>query len=63
MAKTETPACDLTQYGITRAADLSSGRWAMKFMIEFRLKPGSKNKAAEAFEKRGPNRSSGVTFR
>ena len=35
----------------------------MKFMIEFRLKPGSKNKAVEAFEKRGPNRSPGVTFR
>ena len=35
----------------------------MKFMIEFRLKPGSKNKAVEAFEQRGPNRTPGVTFR
>lgn len=35
----------------------------MKFMVEFRLKPGSKNKAAEVFEQRGPNRTPGVTFR
>jgi Domain of unknown function (DUF3303) len=35
----------------------------MKFMVEFRLKPGSKNKAAEAFERRGPNRNPDVTFR
>jgi len=35
----------------------------MKFMVEFRLKPGSRNKAAEAFEQRGPNRSPSVTFR
>ena len=35
----------------------------MKFMIEFRLKPGSMSKAVDAFEKRGPNRNPGVTFR
>jgi Protein of unknown function (DUF3303) len=35
----------------------------MKFMVEFRVKPGSKNKAVEAFELRGPNRNPGVTFR
>ena len=35
----------------------------MKFMVEFRLKPGSKNKAVEAFEQRGPSRTAGVTFR
>ena len=35
----------------------------MKFMVEFRLKPGSKNKAVLAFEQRGPNRTPGVTFR
>ena len=34
----------------------------MKFMVEFRLKPGAKNKAVEAFEQRGPNRIQGVTF-
>jgi hypothetical protein len=31
-------------------------------MVEFRLKPGSRNKAVEAFEMRGPNRNLGVTF-
>jgi Domain of unknown function (DUF3303) len=35
----------------------------MKFMIEFPVKPGNKNRVAEAFEQRGPNRSPGVTFR
>jgi hypothetical protein len=35
----------------------------MKFMIEFRVQPGSKNKAVEAFEQRGPNRTPGVAFR
>jgi hypothetical protein len=35
----------------------------MKFMVEFRVKPGNKNKALEAFEQRGPNRHPGVTFR
>jgi hypothetical protein len=34
----------------------------MKFMAQFRLKPGAKNKAVEAFEQRGPNRNPGVTF-
>jgi hypothetical protein len=35
----------------------------MKFMVQFRLKPGSKNKAVACFESRGPNRNPGVTFR
>jgi len=35
----------------------------MKFMVQFRLKPGSKNKALEAFELRGPNRNPGVALR
>jgi hypothetical protein len=35
----------------------------MKFMIQFRLKPGSKNKAMEVFERRGPSRNPGVTLR
>jgi hypothetical protein len=35
----------------------------MKYMVEFRLKPGSKNKAADEFEQRGPNRSPGVSLR
>jgi hypothetical protein len=35
----------------------------MKYMVEFRLHPGSKNKALEFFEMRGPNRTPGVTFR
>ena len=35
----------------------------MRFMVEFRLKPGRKNQAVELFEMRGPNRSPGVTFR
>jgi hypothetical protein len=34
----------------------------MKFMVQFRLKPGMKNKAVEFFENRGPNRNPGVTF-
>jgi hypothetical protein len=35
----------------------------VKFIVEFRMQPGSKNKAIAAFEQRGPNRSPGVTFR
>jgi hypothetical protein len=35
----------------------------MKFMVEFRLKPGRKNHALELFESRGPNRNPAVTFR
>jgi hypothetical protein len=35
----------------------------MKFMVEFRIKPGDKDSAVEAFELRGPNRNPGVTFR
>jgi Domain of unknown function (DUF3303) len=35
----------------------------MKFMVQFRLKPGGKNKALEAFELRGPNRNPGVALR
>jgi hypothetical protein len=34
----------------------------MKFMIEFRVNAGSKHKAVEAFEQRGPNRNPGVAF-
>jgi hypothetical protein len=35
----------------------------MKFMVEFRFKPGGKDEILEAFELRGPNRNPGVTFR
>lgn len=35
----------------------------MLFMVEFQLKPGTKNAAINAFELRGPNRNPGVTFR
>lgn len=34
----------------------------MKFMVEFRLRPGSKNSVVDAFEQRGPNRNPGVTL-
>jgi hypothetical protein len=34
----------------------------MRFIVEFRIKPGMKNQAVEAFEQRGPNRNPGVTF-
>jgi hypothetical protein len=34
----------------------------MKFMVEFPVRPGNKNRVVEAFEQRGPNRSPGVTF-
>jgi len=34
----------------------------MKFMVEFSIAPGNKNKAVQAFEQRGPNRNPGVTF-
>ena len=34
----------------------------MKFMIEFAVRPGNKNKAVQAFEQRGPNHNPGVTF-
>jgi hypothetical protein len=34
-----------------------------KFIVEFRLKPGNKNKVLELFELAGPNRSPGVSFR
>src|SRR6266550_5458735 len=40
-----------------------STRCVMKFMVEFSVKPGDKNKAAQAFEQRGPNRNPGVAFR
>jgi hypothetical protein len=33
------------------------------FIVEFRLKPGSKNKILEEFEKRGPNRNPGIALR
>ena len=35
----------------------------MKYMVEFRLRPGSKPKVVEGFELLGPNRHEGVTFR
>jgi hypothetical protein len=35
----------------------------MKFMIEFRVKPGQKEKMIATFEKVGPNRNSGVALR
>ncbi len=35
----------------------------MKFVVEFRMQPGSKNRAIDAFEQRGPNRSPGVMYR
>lgn len=35
----------------------------MKFMVQFQLRPETKNKALEAFEQRGPNRNPGVTLR
>jgi Domain of unknown function (DUF3303) len=35
----------------------------MKFMVEFPVRPGNKNKVLEAFEQRGPSRNPGVTFR
>jgi hypothetical protein len=34
----------------------------VKFIVQFTLKAGAKNKAVEAFEQRGPNRNPGVTF-
>lgn len=35
----------------------------MKFFVEFQIKDGDKNKAAAAFEQRGPNRNPGVAFK
>lgn len=34
----------------------------MQYMVKFQLQPGTKNKAVELFELRGPNRNSGVKF-
>ena len=34
-----------------------------KFIVEFRLKPGHKDKMANLFELQGPNRASGVSLR
>jgi hypothetical protein len=34
----------------------------MKYMVQFRLNPGSKNAVVEYFELRGPNRNPGVKF-
>jgi hypothetical protein len=34
----------------------------MRFMVEFRLKPGMKDQAVEYFEVRGPSRNPGVTL-
>ncbi len=35
----------------------------MKFLVEFGIEPGTKNRVLEAFEERGPSRNPGVTFR
>ena len=35
----------------------------MKFMVELQVKPGSKNKALDVFDERGPNRNPGVALR
>ena len=35
----------------------------MKYMVEFRLKPGHKEKILATFEEIGPNRNEGITFR
>jgi hypothetical protein len=35
----------------------------MKFIVEFHFKPGTKEKAMDLFELRGPNRNPGVSFR
>lgn len=35
----------------------------MKFMVELRLKPGTKNQVLDLFDERGPNRSPGVSLR
>lgn len=34
----------------------------MKFLVEFRLKPGERDAIFQAFEQRGPNRNPGVRF-
>jgi len=34
----------------------------MKFFVQLKLKPGTKEKVLEAFELRGPNRNPGVTL-
>ena len=34
----------------------------MKFIVEFRLRPGSKNQVVENFELVGPNRHAGVAL-
>jgi hypothetical protein len=35
----------------------------MKFMVEFRVQPGHKEQVLAEFERMGPNRQGGVTFR
>src|SRR5436309_3026979 len=50
-----------TKRGATTRAFKSESK--MKFMVEFRFKPGGKNEVLEAFELRGPNRNPGVAFR
>jgi hypothetical protein len=52
-------ACDPTHLSVPNNTKARSG---MKFIIEFPVRAGNKNRAVEAFEKRGPNRSPGVTF-
>lgn len=34
----------------------------MKFIVEFQLKPGTKNAVIDTFDLRGPNRNPGVLF-
>ena len=35
----------------------------MNFIVEFQLKPGTKEHAVAVFEQRGPNRHPGVSFK
>ncbi|MDZ4782343.1 MAG: DUF3303 family protein [Planctomycetia bacterium] len=34
----------------------------MKYMVQFKLRPGVKNQVIDSFELRGPNRNPGVKF-
>jgi hypothetical protein len=34
-----------------------------KYIVQFRLEPGTKNQTVQAFEERGPSRDPGVQFR
>jgi hypothetical protein len=52
---------DLTEYDGQSFPQEAESK--MKFMVEFRFKPGGKNDVLDAFELRGPNHNPGVTFR